>query len=164
LGKIMAREPSKQRFAAQNRRARFDYHIDSTVEAGIVLAGSEVKTLRLGRASINEAFASEKGGELWLLNAYFPEYEAANRFNHEPRRPRKLLLKRRELNRLIGQIQRDGISLIPISIYFNERGRAKVELGLGKGKKKVDKRASEKERDWKREQSRLLTTRGKDKE
>jgi SsrA-binding protein len=99
---------------------------------------------------------------MWLLNAYFPEYEAANRFNHEPRRPRKLLLKRRELHRLIGQTQRDGITLVPISIYFNDRGKAKVELGLGKGKKKVDKRASEKERDWKREQSRLLSTRGKE--
>ncbi|HVJ40893.1 MAG TPA: SsrA-binding protein SmpB [Dongiaceae bacterium] len=152
----MARDLSKQRFAAQNRRARFDYHIESTVEAGLVLVGSEVKTLRLGRASINEAFAAERDGEMWLFNAYFPEYEAANRFNHEPRRPRKLLLKRREVSRLIGQTQRDGITLVPISIYFNERGVAKVELGLAKGKKKVDKRAAEKERDWKREQSRVL--------
>ena len=111
----MARDLSKQRFAAQNRRARFDYHIESTIEAGIVLVGSEVKTLRLGRASINEAFAAERDGEIWLFNAYFPEYEAANRFNHEPRRPRKLLLKRREVARLIGQTQRDGITLVPIS-------------------------------------------------
>ena len=158
----MARDLSKQRFAAQNRRARFDYHIESTVEAGLVLVGSEVKTLRLGRASINEAFAAERDGEMWLINAYFPEYEAANRFNHEPRRPRKLLLKRRELGRLIGQTQRDGVTLVPISIYFNEKGIAKVELGLGKGKKKVDKRAAEKERDWKREQSRVMTSRGLD--
>lgn len=158
----MARDLSKQRFAAQNRRARFDYHIESTVEAGLVLVGSEVKTLRLGRASINEAFATERDGEMWLLNAYFPEYEAANRFNHEPRRPRKLLLKRRELGRLIGQTQRDGVTLVPISIYFNEKGIAKVELGLGKGKKKVDKRAAEKERDWKREQSRVMSSRGRD--
>ncbi|HVJ32428.1 MAG TPA: SsrA-binding protein SmpB [Terriglobia bacterium] len=158
----MARDLSKQRFAAQNRRARFDYHIESTIEAGIVLVGSEVKTLRLGRASINEAFAAERDGEIWLFNAYFPEYEAANRFNHEPRRPRKLLLKRREVARLIGQTQRDGITLVPISIYFNERGRAKVELGLAKGKKKVDKRAAEKERDWKREQSRVLRSGGRD--
>ena len=158
----MARDLSKQRFAAQNRRARFDYHIESTVEAGLVLVGSEVKTLRLGRASINEAFAAERDGEMWLINAYFPEYEAANRFNHEPRRPRKLLLKRRELGRLIGQTQRDGVTLVPISIYFNEKGIAKVELGLGKGKKKVDKRAAEKERDWKREQSRVMTSRGRD--
>jgi SsrA-binding protein len=158
----MARDLSKQRFAAQNRRARFDYSIESTVEAGIVLVGSEVKTLRLGRASINEAFAAERDGEMWLFNAYFPEYEAANRFNHEPRRPRKLLLKRREVSRLIGQTQRDGITLVPISIYFNERGRAKVELGLGKGKKKADKRASEKERDWKREQGRVLRSGGRD--
>lgn len=158
----MARDLSKQRFAAQNRRARFDYNIESTVEAGIVLVGSEVKTLRLGRASINEAFAAERDGEMWLFNAYFPEYEAANRFNHEPRRPRKLLLKRREVSRLIGQTQREGITLVPISIYFNERGRAKVELGLGKGKKKVDKRATEKERDWKREQGRVLRSGGRD--
>jgi SsrA-binding protein len=156
----MARDLSKQRFAAQNRRARFDYHIEDTIEAGLVLTGSEVKTLRLGRASINEAFATEKDGEMWLLNAYFPEYEAANRFNHEPRRPRKLLLKRREMGRLIGQIQRAGITLVPISIYFNARGIAKVELGLGKGKRKVDKRDTEKERDWKREQGRLLRERG----
>ncbi|MDY0884133.1 SsrA-binding protein SmpB [Dongia soli] len=155
----MARDLSKQRFAAQNRRARFDYHIEDTIEAGLVLTGSEVKTLRLGRASINEAFATEKDGEMWLLNAYFPEYEAANRFNHEPRRPRKLLLKRREMSRLIGQIQRAGITLVPISIYFNARGIAKVELGLGKGKRKVDKRDTEKERDWKREQGRLLRER-----
>ncbi len=155
----MARDPSTQKFAAQNRRARHDYLIEHTVEAGLVLAGSEVKTLRLGRASINEAFAAEKDGEMWLYNAYFPEYEAANRFNHEPRRPRKLLLKRREIGRLIGQIQRAGMTLVPISIYFNKRGIAKIELGLGKGKRKVDKRESEKERDWKREQGRLLRER-----
>lgn len=155
----MARDPSTQKFAAQNRRARHDYLIEHTVEAGLVLAGSEVKTLRLGRASINEAFAAEKDGEMWLYNAYFPEYEAANRFNHEPRRPRKLLLKRREIGRLIGQIQRAGMTLVPISIYFNKRGVAKIELGLGKGKRKVDKRESEKERDWKREQGRLLRER-----
>ncbi|MET1027854.1 MAG: SsrA-binding protein SmpB [Dongiaceae bacterium] len=156
----MARDTSTQRFAAQNRRARFDYSIEDTVEAGLVLVGSEVKTLRLGRASINEAFAAERDGEMWLFNAYFPEYEAANRFNHEPRRPRKLLLKRRELGRLIGQTQRAGITLVPLSIYFNKRGIAKVELGLGKGKRKVDKRDAEKERDWKREQGRLLRDRG----
>lgn len=158
----MARDLSKQRFAAQNRRARFDYHIENTLEAGLVLTGSEVKALRLGRVSINEAFAAERDGEMWLFNAYFPEYEAANRFNHEPRRPRKLLLKRREMSRLIGQTQRDGITLVPISIYFNERGIAKVELGLAKGKKKVDKRAAEKERDWKREQSRVLRSGGRE--
>ena len=155
----MARDLSKQRFAAQNRRARFDYHIESTVEAGIVLVGSEVKTLRLGRASINEAFAAERDGEMWLFNAYFPEYEAANRFNHEPRRPRKLLLKRREVSRLIGQTQRDGITLVPISIYFNERGRAKVEIALATGKQAHDKRQSIKDRDWKRQRARLLARR-----
>jgi SsrA-binding protein len=152
----MTRDPKTQRFAAQNRKARHDFLIEDVVEAGMVLTGSEVKTLRLGRASINEAFAAEKDGEMFLFNAYFPEYEGANRFNHQPRRARKLLLKRREIGRLMGQTQRAGMTLVPLSIYFNERGRAKIELGLARGKRKVDKRASEKERDWKREQARLL--------
>ena len=152
----MARDPKTQRFAAQNRKARHDFLIEDVFEAGMVLTGSEVKTLRLGRASINEAFAAEKDGEMFLYNAYFPEYEGANRFNHQPRRARKLLLKRREIGRLMGQTQRAGMTLVPLSIYFNERGRAKIELGLARGKRKVDKRESEKERDWKREQARLL--------
>ena len=152
----MVRDPKTQRFAAQNRKARHDFLIEDVFEAGMVLTGSEVKTLRLGRASINEAFAAEKDGEIYLYNAYFPEYEGANRFNHQPRRARKLLLKRREIGRLMGQTQRAGMTLVPLSIYFNERGRAKIEIGLARGKRKVDKRASEKERDWKREQARLL--------
>jgi SsrA-binding protein len=158
----MARDLTTNKFAAQNRKARHDFHIDDTLEAGMMLTGTEVKSLRLGRVSINEAFAAEKDGEFWLFNAHFPEYESANRFNHEPRRPRKLLLKRREVSRLIGQTQRDGMTLIPLSIYFNPRGIAKLQLGLAHGKKKVDKRAAEKERDWKRDKARLLRTRSKE--
>jgi SsrA-binding protein len=152
----MVRDPKTQRYAAQNRKARHDFLIEDVVEAGMVLTGSEVKTLRLGKASIQEAFAAEKDGELFLYNSYFPEYEGANRFNHQPRRVRKLLLRRREIGRLMGLTQRAGMTIVPLSIYFNERGRAKVELGLARGKRKVDKRHSEKERDWKREQARLL--------
>jgi SsrA-binding protein len=158
----MARDPETQRFAAQNRKARHDYLIEDTIEAGMMLTGSEVKTLRLGRVSIAEAFAAEKEGEFYLYNAYFPEYEAAKHFSHQPRRARKLLLKKREINKLIGATQRAGITLVPLSIYFNPRGIAKVELGLAKGKRKVDKRASEKERDWKREQARLMSRRSQD--
>ena len=158
----MARDPATQRFAAQNRKARHDYLIEDTIEAGMMLTGSEVKTLRLGRASIAEAFAAEKNGEFFLFNSYFPEYEGANQFNHPPRRARKLLLRKREMSKLIGLTQRAGITLIPLSIYFNDRGIAKLQLGLAKGKRKVDKRAAEKERDWKREQARLLSHRTKD--
>ena len=158
----MARDLSTNKFAAQNRKARHDFHINDTIEAGMLLMGSEVKSLRLGRVSINEAFAAEKDGEFWLFNAHFPEFESANRFNHEPRRPRKLLLKRREVSRLIGQTQRDGMTLIPLSIYFNPRGIAKLQIGLPHGKKKVDKRAADKERDWKRDKARLLRTRSRE--
>ena len=156
----MARDTSKDRFAAQNRKARHDFFIEDELDAGMVLTGTEVKSLRLGRVSINEAFAAEKDGEIWLYNAYFPEYESANRFNHEPRRARKLLLKHREIKKLQGQTERAGMTLIPLSIYFNERGIAKCELGLAKGKKKGDKRATERERDWSRERARLLRNRG----
>jgi SsrA-binding protein len=158
----MARDISTNRFAAQNRKARHDFFIEDTFDAGMVLTGTEVKSLRLGRCSINEAFAADKDGELWLYNSYFPEYESANRFNHEPRRPRKLLLKRREIEKLQGKTERQGMTLIPLSIYFNDRGIAKMQLGLAQGKRKVDKRAAEKEKDWKRDQSRLLRTRTKD--
>lgn len=158
----MARDPATQRFAAQNRKARHDYLIEDTIEAGMMLTGSEVKSLRLGRASIAESFAAEKDGEFFLYNSYFPEYEAANQFNHQPRRARKLLLKKREINKLIGATQRAGITLVPLSIYFNDRGIAKVQLGLAKGKRKVDKREADKERDWKREQARLMSRRSQD--
>ncbi len=148
------------RFVAQNRRARFDYAIEDTLEAGMVLTGSEVKSLRAGGASIAEAYATEEGGELWLINANIPEWKPATRFNHEPKRPRKLLVKRKELNRLAGAVKREGVALVPIAIYFNERGRAKLELGLGKGKKKGDKRETEKARDWQRDKARIMRDRG----
>jgi SsrA-binding protein len=145
-----------KRVIAQNRKARHDYLIESTVEAGIMLTGTEVKSLRAGRASIAESYAAEQGNEIYLINSHIPEYPPAGRFNHEPRRPRKLLLHKRQMTQLIGAITREGYTLVPLSIYFNEKGRAKVELGLAKGKKKHDKRAAEKERDWQRQKARLL--------
>jgi len=147
------------RYAAQNRRARHDYLIEDTLEAGLVLHGSEVKVLRQGQASIAEAYAGEQGGELFLVNANIPEYAAAAHFSHEPKRPRKLLLHREELHRLMGAIRREGVTIVPLSIYFNDRGRAKVELGLARGKRKADKRQAERDRDWQRNRSRLLRSR-----
>ena len=144
-----------ERFVAQNRRARYDYAIEDTVEAGLQLVGTEVKVLRQGLVSIAEAYAAERGSELVLLNANFPIYPSS-RFNHEPRRPRRLLLHRREINRLMGAIKRDGITLVPLAIYFNARGRAKLELGLAKGKRKSDKREVEKARDWQRDRARIM--------
>jgi len=151
---------SPKKVVALNKRARFDYLIQETIEAGLVLYGSEVKSLRAGKGSIAESYASDEGDELFLINAFIPEYFEAARFNHEPKRPRKLLLRRKELNRLLGAIRRKGMTIVPISIYFNKRGIAKVELGLGVGKKKADKRATEKERDWQREKGRLMRTKG----
>ncbi|HTH97442.1 MAG TPA: SsrA-binding protein SmpB [Stellaceae bacterium] len=147
------------RFVAQNRRARHEYFIQESVEAGVALVGTEVKSLRAGHASIAESFAREQGGEIFLLNAHIAEYPAASRFNHEPRRPRKLLLNRKEINKLLGSIKREGVTLVPLSIYFNDRGKAKVELGLAKGKKKADKREAEKQRDWNRDKARILRNR-----
>ena len=144
------------RFVAQNRRARHDYLIEDTIEAGLVLRGTEVKMLRQGQASITEAYADEEGGELYLVNANIPEYPASAHFNHAPRRPRKLLLHKKELNRLLGAIRREGITLVPLSIYFNARGRAKVELGLARGTRKVDRRQAERDRDWQRSRARIL--------
>jgi SsrA-binding protein len=151
---------SPDRVIAENRKARRDYLIEETLEAGIVLAGTEVKSLRLGRASIKEAYAAERDGEIHLLNAHIPEYPPAGAFNHEPKRPRKLLLHRREMARLIGAVTRQGYTLVPLSLYFNARGRAKLRLGLARGKKKHEKRAAEKEREWQREKGRLLRARG----
>jgi SsrA-binding protein len=146
---------------ADNRRARFDYEIGETFEAGLVLTGTEVKSLRTGNASIGESYASlDKVGELYLLNANIPEYLQANRFNHEPKRARKLLLNTREISRLAKGLEREGMTLVPLKIYFNARGRAKLELALGRGKKLHDKRETEKKRDWNREKSRLLRDRG----
>lgn len=144
------------RVAAQNRRARYDYIIEDTIEAGMMLTGSEVKSLRAGKASIKEAYARERDGEVWLINAHFSEYAPAARDGHEPKRPRKLLMRRREIARLIGQMQREGVTLVPLKIYFNGRGFAKCELGIARGKKKADKRETEKKRDWQREKARLI--------
>ena len=144
------------RYAALNRRARHDYLIEDTLEAGLVLHGTEVKVLRQGGASIAEAYAGEAGGELFLVNANIPEYKAASHFGHEPKRPRKLLLHRKEMSRLLGAIRREGVTLVPLAIYFNDRGRAKVELGLARGKRKADKRQAERDRDWQRTRARLM--------
>ncbi|MCS6879670.1 MAG: SsrA-binding protein SmpB [Geminicoccaceae bacterium] len=146
----------ERRVVAVNRKAFHDYTIEERIEAGIQLTGSEVKSLREGRAQITEAYAAEMGGELWLFNAYIPEYGAANRFNHEVRRPRRLLLHRRQIERLKGALQRKGMTLVPLSLYFSPRGWAKVELGLARGKTLYDKRAALRERDWQRERERLL--------
>lgn len=145
---------------ADNRKARHNYFIDETFEAGIALLGSEVKSLREGRANIAESYAAEQDGEIWLLNAYIPEYAGANRFNHEPRRPRKLLLHRREIGKLIGSLKRGGVTLVPLSLYFNPRGRAKLDLALARGKKLHDKRAATREKDWQREKGRLMRGKG----
>jgi len=149
-----------QRAAAVNRRARFNYEIGQVFEAGIALTGTEVKSLRDGKSGIADSFASEKDGEIWLFNAYIPEYLQANRFNHKPRRPRKLLLHRREVDRLIAAVQREGMTVVPLKIYFNARGRAKVEIALAKGKKLHDKRETSKTRDWDREKRRVLRDKG----
>jgi SsrA-binding protein len=146
----------KVKVAAENRRARFDYHVEETFEAGIQLQGTEVKSLRAGEGTIAESYAEVRDGEVWLINANIPEFSHGNRFNHEPKRPRKLLLHAREIEKLFGAVERKGMTLVPLSIYFNSRGRAKVELALAKGKQAHDKRASIKERDWKRDKARLL--------
>ena len=149
-----------KKIVAENRKARFNYEILDTYEAGIMLKGTEVKSLREGKANIAESYASDEGGEIWLINSYLPEYLQANRFNHEPRRRRKLLLSAREIGRLRNAVNREGMTLIPMKIYFNDRGRAKVELGLGRGKKLHDKRETEKERSWNREKARLMRDKG----
>lgn len=156
----MAAAPDQYRVVAQNRRARFDYEIVETLEVGIMLTGSEVKSLRLGTSSINESFAGEMEGEIFLFNANIPEYLQANQFNHEPKRPRKLLMRKRQLNKFLGAIRRKGLTLIPLKLYFNAKGRAKLELGLGKGKRTVDKRSSIKDRDWQRDKARLMRNKG----
>ena len=141
---------------ADNRRARRDYEIVDTLEAGLVLRGTEVKSLRQGTAGLAHAFATVRDGEGWLMNADIPEYNAGNRFNHKATQPRKILLHRREINRLMAAVQRDGMTLVPLKLYFNERGRAKLLLGLARGRKKADKREAEKKRDWQRQKARLM--------
>jgi len=150
----------KKKVVAENRRARFDYAIEEVFEAGIALAGTEVKSLRFGEGSIAESYAEVRDGEVWLINSNVPEFSHGNRFNHEPKRPRKLLLHDREIAKLFGAVARQGMTLVPLSIYFNARGRAKVELALAKGRKLHDKREHEKEKDWKKEQGRLLRQHG----
>ncbi len=145
---------------AENRRARFDYFIEETIEAGLILTGTEVKSLREGRANIAESYASAENDEIVLINADIPPYGQANRFNHEPRRPRKLLLHRKQLDKLTGAVQREGRTLIPLRLYFNEKGRAKLELALAKGKKLHDKREATAERDWQRDKARLMREKG----
>lgn len=156
----MAKSEPERRIIAENRKARFHYEILDTLEAGLVLAGTEVKSLRGGKANIAESYASPQDGEIYLINASIQGYAEANRFNHEERRPRKLLLHKREVARLIGAVQREGITLVPLRLYFNDRGIAKLELALAKGKKLHDKRETEKKRSWEREKSRLLREKG----
>jgi SsrA-binding protein len=150
----------KQKIVAENRRARYDFFVEERLEAGIQLTGTEVKSLRVGEGSIAESYAAVEGDEVWLINSHIPEYSHGNRLNHAPRRPRKLLLKGREIAKLHGAVARQGLTLVPLSIYFNGKGRAKVELAIARGKKMHDKRDTEKERDWKREQGRLMTQHG----
>ena len=152
-------EPGR-RVVADNRSARYHYAIEDVIEAGIALTGTAVKSLRGGKATIGESYAGPSGNDLMLFNAYIPEYLEANRFNHDTKRPRRLLLHRRQINKLIGATQRQGYTVIPLKIYFNDKGRAKVELGLGKGKQLHDKRESVKERDWQRDKARLMRDKG----
>jgi SsrA-binding protein len=148
------------KIVADNRKARYAYAIDETLEAGIMLVGSEVKSLRSGKSTISESYAYAKDGELFLVNAYIPEYTQASRFNHEPKRSRKLLVHKREAGKLAAAIQREGMTLIPLRLYFNPKGIAKVELGIAKGKKLHDKRETEKQRDWARDKARLMRDKG----
>jgi SsrA-binding protein len=155
-----AKKRSGSPVIADNRRARFDYELLDTLEVGIQLTGTEVKSLRANKANIAESYIQVKNGELWLINANIPEYTLGNRFNHEPRRTRKLLAHGREIARLFQGTSRDGLTIVPLKIYFNERGRVKLEIALAKGKKKHDKRETSKERDWQRDKARLLRERG----
>src|SRR6187401_3244338 len=157
----MASKPKRAiKVVADNRRARFNYEIGEVFEAGIMLTGTEVKSLRTGKATIAESYADARAGEIWLINSNIPEYLQASRFNHEPKRRRKLLLHKRQVNRLAGAVEREGMTLVPLRLYFNEKGRAKLELALARGKKLHDKRETEKKRDWAREKGRLLRARG----
>jgi SsrA-binding protein len=153
-------EFDKVKTVAENRRARFDYFIEDKFEAGIALSGTEVKSLRGGEGSIAESYAEVRDGQAWLINANIPEFSHGNRFNHEPKRPRKLLLHQREIEKMIGAVERKGMTMVPLSVYFNSRGRAKVELALAKGKQTHDKRQTTKDRDWKRDQARIMRDRG----
>ena len=157
---IAARKDPNSKVAAENRKARFSYEVLDTIEAGLALTGTEVKSLRQGQANIQESYAAIEGGEIWLINSYVPEYLQGNRFNHEPRRRRKLLLNKREMARLAQSVEREGMTMVPLKIYFNDRGRAKLLLAVARGKKLHDKRETEKQRDWARERGRLMKERG----
>jgi len=157
---MAAKSERPRKVVADNRKARFNYAIGDTFEAGIALTGTEVKSLRLGKATIAESYADSRGREIWLINANIPEYLQANRFNHLPKRPRKLLLHRRQIDKLIGAVEREGMTLVPLKLYFNEKGRAKIEIALAKGKKLHDKRETEKKRSWERERGRLMRQKG----
>ena len=157
---MAAKTDRKLRVVADNRKARFNYEIGEVFEAGIALTGTEVKSLRNGKATIAESYADARGGEIWLVNANIAEYLQGGRFNHAPKRARKLLLHRRQINKLAGAVEREGMTLIPLKLYFNEKGRAKLELALARGKKLHDKRETEKQRDWSREKSRLIREKG----
>jgi len=157
---MAAKSERRLKVVADNRRARFNYAIGDTFEAGIVLTGSEVKSLRAGKATIAESYADARGGELWLINSNIPEYLQASRFNHAPKRARKLLLQKREINRLVGAVEREGMTIVPLKLYFNEKGRAKIEIALARGKKLHDKRETLKKRSWERERGRLMRMKG----
>lgn len=158
----MSKDESNFKVVSDNRRARYNYEIGDVYEAGLVLTGTEVKSLRSGKATIAESYASAEKGELFLINATIPEYGHGNRFNHEPKRPRKILMKAREIARLTQGVEREGMTLVPLKVYFNEKGRAKLTLAIGRGKKLHDKRATEKERDWNREKSRVMRDKGRE--
>ena len=145
---------------ADNRKARFNYEIGDTFEAGIALTGTEVKSLRQGKATIGESYADTRGGEIWLINSNIPEYLQASRFNHAPKRPRKLLLHKRQIRKLAAAVEREGMTIVPLKMFFNEKGRAKIEVALGRGKKLHDKRETEKKRSWDREKGRLMRLKG----
>ncbi len=157
---MAAKTDRKLRVVADNRKARFNYEIGEVFEAGVALTGSEVKSLRQGKATIAESYADARGNEIWLVNANIPEYLQAGRFNHLPKRPRRLLLHRHQINKLVGAVERDGMTLVPLKLYFNEKGRAKIEIALARGKKLYDKRQTEKKRSWERERGRLLRAKG----
>jgi len=157
---VAAKTDRKLRVVADNRKARFNYEIGEVFEAGVALTGSEVKSLRQGKATIAESYADARAGEIWLVNANIPEYLQAGRFNHLPKRPRRLLLHRNQINKLMGAVEREGMTLVPLKLYFNEKGRAKIEIALARGKKLYDKRQTEKKRSWERERGRLLRAKG----
>ena len=156
----MAAPDQKRKVVSDNRRARYHYEIGEVFEAGLMLTGTEVKSLRTGKATIAESYASAEKGEIFLINATIPEFAQGNRFNHEPKRPRKLLLKAREIAKLAQGVEREGMTIVPLKIYFNERGLAKMEIAMARGKKLHDKRETEKLRDWSREKSRLMRDKG----